>query len=218
MAKLLVCLEKPQVWYLLSSRLGTTSLSLSVVVWSSEEGYVPDAFTFNSLMDGLCKGGRIQDAFTLLEDMKRAGCAPDVAVYNTLIDGLRKANKVEEAGQLLQEMQSSGCEPDTITFNILIDELCKGGRLDDAFKLFEEMTGKDCADIVTYNSLLHGLCLVGRVDEAFKLFNEIRGKDSLEHKVSPDFVTYTTLLCGARQAGLPDLTNSLKRWRYSARV
>lgn len=184
----------------------------------TEEGFVPDRFTFNALIDGLCKDGQVHNAFTLLDDMQRGGCVPDAAVYNTLIDGLRKASRAEEAGKLLQEMQSLGFEPDVVTYNTLIDELCKGGRTEDASKLFEEISGKGCADTVTYNTLLHGLCRVGRVNEAYKLFQEMNGKDSSGTNVDPDFVTYAILLNGSRQAKLPELTNLLMRWRQSARV
>jgi hypothetical protein len=44
--------------------------------------------TRSTLLDRLCKEGRVENASTLLY----AGCVLDMVVYNSLIHGLRKAS------------------------------------------------------------------------------------------------------------------------------
>ncbi|KAB2021403.1 hypothetical protein ERO13_D07G127250v2, partial [Gossypium hirsutum] len=45
----------------------------------------PDAVTYNAFMNGICKEGRVDDAFRVCDNMKSEGLALDDITYTTLI-------------------------------------------------------------------------------------------------------------------------------------
>jgi leucine-rich PPR motif-containing protein len=70
----------------------------------------PDAITYNTFIDELCTGGRIDDTYKLLEEMKDKD-SMDIVTYNTLLHGLCKAGRVDEAYKLFKEIQASRHPP-----------------------------------------------------------------------------------------------------------
>ncbi|KAG0461035.1 hypothetical protein HPP92_021332 [Vanilla planifolia] len=73
--------------------------------------------TYNILIKGFCKAGRIQDANRLLGDMKSNGLLPDRISYSTLLYGNSKQGDLAEAFKLWEEMLREGIEPDTLAYN-----------------------------------------------------------------------------------------------------
>ena len=53
-------------------------------------GVKPNAVTYNILVDGLCKDGRIRCARLLLTEMQAAGLAPNLVTCASLLDGYAK--------------------------------------------------------------------------------------------------------------------------------
>ena len=54
----------------------------------------PDGITFNVVVNGLCKVGKLNKAGDVIEYMKAQGFSPNVVTYNTLIDGYCKMGRV----------------------------------------------------------------------------------------------------------------------------
>jgi pentatricopeptide repeat protein len=50
----------------------------------------PNLYTFNILINGLCRAGKLNKAEDVIEDMKAWGISPNVVTYNTLVDGYCK--------------------------------------------------------------------------------------------------------------------------------
>jgi pentatricopeptide repeat protein len=71
-------------------------------------GHEPDIMTYNTIVLGLCKKGKIQMAINILHYMICERHQPDVVTYNTLLDGLRKKVEIEKAMNFLPEMISIG--------------------------------------------------------------------------------------------------------------
>ncbi|KAF5195544.1 Pentatricopeptide repeat-containing protein [Thalictrum thalictroides] len=51
-----------------------------------EKGYKPDVISYN-VISALCKGGKLQQAIDLFEEMPRRDCVLDVVTYRTIFDG-----------------------------------------------------------------------------------------------------------------------------------
>lgn len=51
-------------------------------------GIVPDVVTFNILMDGFSRDGKVVEACLFLELMVKRGYEPDVVTFCTLVKGL----------------------------------------------------------------------------------------------------------------------------------
>ncbi|KAG9457043.1 hypothetical protein H6P81_001551 [Aristolochia fimbriata] len=159
---------------------------------ASQLGVKVDTCTFNILLKGLCKVGKLDSAFALLSELPKQGCRPNTTTYSTIMHGLCKHNKLEEAFVLLDRMETEGCYPDTVTFNILISGLCKQERIDEAKMLLYKMQLKGCApNSGSYQALLHGLLNCG---------NFVEAKDFMVLMVSkgihPSFLSYKMVIDG----------------------
>ena len=52
------------------------------------DGFNLDCLTFNYLIEGLGRAGRIDDAVVIFEHMKEKGCVPDTGTYNAMISNI----------------------------------------------------------------------------------------------------------------------------------
>ena len=71
--------------------------------------------TYDSLIDGYCKAGDLEEAFNVRERMKNDNVEANVVTYNTLLGGLCRAARMEEAGRGVEEMKVQGGVPDAVT-------------------------------------------------------------------------------------------------------
>lgn len=62
-----------------------------------QEGHDPDVFTYNIVVNCLCKNGQLEEAKEILNQMVDQGCLLDVTTFNTLIAALCTWNRLEEA-------------------------------------------------------------------------------------------------------------------------
>jgi len=51
------------------------------------KGYRLNSYTYSTIVNSLCKVGKITEADGLLGKMKSVGCVPDVVAYNSLMNG-----------------------------------------------------------------------------------------------------------------------------------
>ncbi|KAJ0795032.1 putative tetratricopeptide-like helical domain superfamily [Helianthus annuus] len=84
-----------------------------------------DIHTYNTLIRGLCKTGRLVSARELINEMTLKGCKPNTVTYTILIDGHCKEQRLEEAGEIMREMSKNG--------------LCKMGKVQRAFDFLKDM-------------------------------------------------------------------------------
>ncbi|RWR95037.1 hypothetical protein CKAN_02435800 [Cinnamomum micranthum f. kanehirae] len=84
-----------------------------------EKGFHPKVVSYGSLINGLCKNGKVVEAEILLEDMADRGVTSNVKFYNMLIDGYCKMDKLLEAFKLLKEMAEKGIARTVVTSNFV---------------------------------------------------------------------------------------------------
>lgn len=104
------------------------------------DGVQPTRDTFHSLIIGMMKGTRLQDAFYFRDEMKAMGLVPDVALYNFLISTCGKCNRSDPAIQLLEEMKRSGVKPNGQTYICLLNAFATTGRIDRVYAIVRDMT------------------------------------------------------------------------------
>ena len=84
---------------------------------------------YPSLIDGLGKAGRLDEAERLFDKMVVKGCPHDSYCYNALIDALAKCGKTDEALALFKKMEEEGCDQMVYTYPILISGHFKGTEM-----------------------------------------------------------------------------------------
>ncbi|KAL5145821.1 Pentatricopeptide repeat-containing protein [Glycine soja] len=178
----------------------------------TQRGLVPDvvcyneiikAVTFNALMHGLCKAGKLEEAHLLLYKME-IGRSPSLFFWlsqgsDQVLDTVSLQKKVEqmcEAGQLvdayklLTQVACSRVMPDIVTYNVLINGFCKAANINGALKFFKDMQNKGFSpNSVTYGTLIDGLFRIGREEDAFKIREHM-----LKHGCEPSFEVYRALM------------------------
>ncbi|KAK6145575.1 hypothetical protein DH2020_022395 [Rehmannia glutinosa] len=190
--------------YCLSNRV---DYGFSLLGWFFKRGCVPDVFTFNTLLKGLFRENKINEAQELFRKMVREGfCQLNVVTYGIVIDGLCKAGNTAMAIELLRvmekgsysalklfnEMSEKGITPDNFTYNALISGFCNLSRWREVKMLFKEMI--DCnlyPDVVTFSTLVDALCKEGLMDEAEDVLHLM-----MERNVVPYVVSYNALMDG----------------------
>ncbi|KAG2254221.1 hypothetical protein Bca52824_084357 [Brassica carinata] len=90
-----------------------------------DSGVDPDVYTYNSLLNGLCKTSEYEDVIETYKTMVEKGCAPNLFTFNILLESLCRYRKLDEALGLLEEMERKSVNPDAVTFGTLIDGFCK---------------------------------------------------------------------------------------------
>lgn len=68
----------------------------------------------------------MDEAFSLLKDMRARGLVPNRVTYSALINACGRAGQLARAFQTLDEMCSAGIEPNVVTWTTLIDACGKG--------------------------------------------------------------------------------------------
>ncbi|KAM6578813.1 hypothetical protein CsatB_030650 [Cannabis sativa] len=118
---------------------------------------VPNSFTYDYLIHGLCAQGRTNNAIELCNQMMSKSFIPSAKSYNSLVNALALSGDVEEAIKYLWEMIEQRRPVDTITYRTVLDEVCRSGRFEDAMKLLKQFQEKDLVDGHLYRRLLHVL-------------------------------------------------------------
>ncbi|KAL5820397.1 hypothetical protein ACOSQ3_022279 [Xanthoceras sorbifolium] len=145
------------------------------------KGVVPNVVTYNTLLSGLFRVGKIKLAKELYYEIQLNNVMPDEYTYNILIDRFYKNGCVTKAieiphtlingkfslsivsysftWKIFHKLSQEGLKPNIITYTIMINGLCKERQLEEANNLLSiiEKKKKGCApNVITYNTLMHG--------------------------------------------------------------
>lgn len=166
-----------------------------------ERGLLPDVFTINTIINGLCKQGRMKLAIDCFVEMHRSGLQPDIVTYNTLINGFCKAFDMVNADNFVTRMYASGWEPDITTYNIRLQSFCSTRRINRAVMMLDELVSAGVVpNTVTYNTMMNSACN-DILDRAMILAAKL-----LKMAFIPNTVTANLLLSHLWKQGLPQRT------------
>ncbi|KAF3630911.1 Pentatricopeptide repeat-containing protein, chloroplastic [Capsicum annuum] len=154
--------------------------------------YDPNVNTYNTIIDGLCRVGKVKIAHNMLKGMVKrghqlspnilsyCGLKPTSITYNTLIQGLHEAKRLDRIKGILERtLGGGGLIPDTCTFNTLITHHCNMGNMDEEIQVFENMSKLKEPDSSTYSILIRSFSQKGYFKRAEKLFDDIMKKKVL---------------------------------------
>ncbi|GAB2279326.1 hypothetical protein Dimus_013969 [Dionaea muscipula] len=134
---------------------------------------VPTLVTYNALINGLCKKGRLQEAEDLAVEITSRGLNHDVITYNSLIQGYIGLSNVSKSLELYETMKNMGIKPTLRTYHPLISGCCKMG-LPMVEKIYGDMMCFNVApDRVIYNSLIHAYVEHDDLDRATAFRDEM---------------------------------------------
>ncbi|XP_068648491.1 putative pentatricopeptide repeat-containing protein At5g08310, mitochondrial [Aristolochia californica] len=177
----------------------------AIISWLSKfkKAGIPNASSFNIVIDALCKSSELDLALDLANCMTEMGCTGNLLVYNNLIDKLCENDRLEEADGVLRKMKEAGFKPTQFTFNAIFGCLCRRQNLPDALNLIKEMRHQGHEPwIKHYSFLVKQLCSFGKVDEACNFLHEM-----VEVGFLPNLIAYSSIMDGWCKVG--DLDRAL---------
>ncbi|WCJ22962.1 Tetratricopeptide repeat (TPR)-like superfamily protein [Euphorbia peplus] len=152
-----------------------------------------DVVTYNTIVDGLCRAGKVGVARNVVKGMVRKGrgLSPDVVTYTTLVRGYCMKREIDEALVVFDEMMERGLKPNEVTYNTLIKGLCEVEKIDKIKEILEGALGGGgfTPDTCTFNTLINARCDAGNLKEAMEIFEKMSALN-----VQPDSATYSVLI------------------------
>ncbi|SPO30250.1 uncharacterized protein UTRI_05714 [Ustilago trichophora] len=204
----------------LSNFIASNRNDLAKDVWThfQQRQLRPTSRIWNALLDGYGRAKNYTAASqtwsTAVESASTGPSStilPDEQMYTTMINIHFRAKKVEEALALLSDMKAQSTrhggklQVQAETFNAVLHGLFFNGRQAQAQELLDEMLSKGPApNIGTVNTFLRAYARVGDLQS---LASTLRLADKL--KLTPDVVTFTTLLDALLRKGGQSATNSV---------
>ncbi|TKY59360.1 Pentatricopeptide repeat-containing protein [Spatholobus suberectus] len=151
---------------------------------------LPDGITYTTLINGLCKVGRLEEAKKKFIEMLAKNLHPDSVTYDTFIWSFCKQGKISSAFHVLKDMEINGCSKTLQTYNALIWGLGSKKQIFEIYGLMDEMREKGISpDICTYNNIISCLCEGGKAKDAVSLLHEM-----LDKGISPNMSSFKILI------------------------
>lgn len=161
------------------------------------KGVEVEAVSFSTILHGLYKIGRVDEAEAFWDEMvKEKGIKLDAGSYNVRLSHIR--NNPESLKALIEEMQNEGINPDPISYNYLITSYCVNGMMNEAEKVYADLlqTKGVRPNAATYRTMVFHSCKAGRYVRAYRIF-----KLSVKVGKIPDFNTLKYLVKGLTEKG-----------------
>ena len=115
-----------------------------------------NCMTYNVIIGGWSKFGRVSEMQRVFEEMEEDGFSPDCLSFSYLLEGLGRAGRIEDAVKIFGSMEEKGCVPDTR----IISGLIKASKVADALEMFNEVLSRGMVtETGTVTSFIEPLCL-----------------------------------------------------------
>ncbi|XP_065863260.1 pentatricopeptide repeat-containing protein At3g22670, mitochondrial-like [Euphorbia lathyris] len=149
--------------------------------------------SFNILMHGYCKAGKLDEAKNTMVEMEKHGFQPGVVAYTCLIESYCKLKDFRNVDATLEEMEVKGCKPSVITYTIIMHNLGKAKQINEALEVYEKMKRNGLVpDAAFYSSLIFILSKSGRIKDAWNVFIDME-----KQGVDRDVLTYNSMVSSA---------------------
>ncbi|KAG5246559.1 pentatricopeptide repeat-containing protein [Salix suchowensis] len=133
-----------------------------------------NCMTYNVIIGGWSKFGRVSEMQRVFEEMEEDGLSPDCLSFSYLLEGLGRAGRIEDAVKIFGSMEEKGCVPDTNVCNAMISNFISVGDLDECMKYYRCLLSKNCdPNIDTYTRMISGLIKASKVADALEMFNDM---------------------------------------------
>ncbi|XP_076914477.1 pentatricopeptide repeat-containing protein At2g18520, mitochondrial-like [Bidens hawaiensis] len=147
------------------------------------QGCEPDTKVYNYILGSLCKNNKLDEALTLLEEMKRMEVEPDGITFEIFISSSWRLGKMEVAKETFDR-----------------------GRYEEAYEFVRNFEVKKMPQVHKMFSLLARLYRVnGNLDVAARIIGEM-----MERGLKPEFRSYVETVKALGMTGSKDLASDLK--------
>ncbi|CAH9088848.1 unnamed protein product [Cuscuta epithymum] len=159
-----------------------------------------DVMTYNTVIGGWAKCGRVNEVETTLKKMVEDGFDPDNLTYAYVLEGLGRAGQIQNAVKIFEGLdEKEGCMQHVEVYNALISNFMTAGQIDEGLKYYRKMGSKNCEpNNETYVRLISAFLRARRVADAIEMFDEMIGRG-----IIPNTGTITSFLKPLSSYGPP---------------
>ncbi|XP_022737611.1 putative pentatricopeptide repeat-containing protein At5g43820 isoform X2 [Durio zibethinus] len=130
--------------------------------------------TYNIMMSGWSKLGRVSEMERILKAMIADGFTPDCSTFSYLIEGSGRAGRIDDAVEIFEQMKEKGCIPDTRVYNAMISNFISIGNFDECVKYYKGLLNSNSdPDLDTYTKLISAFLKARKVADALEIFEEM---------------------------------------------
>ncbi|KAF4403200.1 hypothetical protein G4B88_027971 [Cannabis sativa] len=149
-----------------------------------------DGTTYNVVLNGWSKFGRVGEMEKILEMMVANGIDPDSLTFSYIIEGFGRAGQIDDAVKVFQSMEEKCLVPDTSAYNAMISNFISSGNFDEYMKYYNIMLRSNCEpNVDTYTKLIGGLLKARKVADALEVFDRM-----LSRGIIPSTGTLTSFM------------------------
>ncbi|XP_059444307.1 pentatricopeptide repeat-containing protein At5g50990 [Corylus avellana] len=153
-----------------------------------------DIVTWNSIIGGLVKNVRFQEALRFFREMLSSNVQPDASTFASIMSGCARFGSLKNAQWVHALVIENKIELNSILSAALVDMYAKCGRIQTAKEVFDSVRRND---VSVWNAIINGLASHGLGSDALALFSKME----LEN-VLPDSITFIGILTACSHCGL----------------
>ncbi|MCO5581078.1 hypothetical protein L7F22_034954 [Adiantum nelumboides] len=160
-----------------------------------------DVISWTSLIGGYAHHGLGDEAFKILQQMKREGVSPNRVTFLCILDALDSIADSSSKGQMVHtEVVDSAVDADIMIATALVNMYNKAGSIEDACKVFQSTA---IPDAILCTAMINAFNQHGQEREALQLFGQMVCEGT-----EPNEYTFTSILSVC--ASLADLMQGQK--------
>ncbi|CAN4114950.1 unnamed protein product [Withania somnifera] len=172
-------------------KIGCTSSGHSLF----DEACQKDVVLWNCLIDGYAKNGLLEEASSLLRQMKVQRLKPNSSTLASLLSACASSGASLNMGQYIQDFVEHQLLPlDPVHGTALIDMYAKCGLLVKAVSVFDNMETKD---VKCWTAMINGYGVHGEAKDAIALFHRMENEG-----FRPNEVTFLAVFSACSHGGL----------------
>jgi pentatricopeptide repeat protein len=151
---------------------------------------------YNTVLRGLLRVNRVQEAKDLLKEMKSRSPQPDIFSFNTFLGYFARQKDFQGLGDVLTQMSTVDIQGDVVTFSTILTALLAVGRTDAPTTIMNLMRKQGVKpNAATYTAVIdHQMREQSSVNLGAAL--TLLEKMEKEEGIKPNEITYTAILAG----------------------
>lgn len=151
---------------------------------------------YNTVLRGFLRVNRIQEANSLLKEMKSKGPKPDIFSFNTFLGYFARQKDFQGLGDVLSQMSTADIQGDVVTFSTILTALLAVGRKDAPTTIMNLMRKQGIKpNAATYTAVIDSQMREktrANLDAALALLDKMEKEEGIK----PNEITYTAILAG----------------------
>lgn len=158
------------------------------------EKVVFSGLTYNIVLKGWSKIGRVSEIEKTLKAMVADGFDPDSSTHSYLLECLGRAGMIDDAVEIFENLYKKGCVADAGVYNAMISNFISNGDCDECLKYYERMLSENCdPNMDTYIRIIYGFLKARKVSDSIEMFDEMLGRGIIPS--TGTITSFIELLC-----------------------